>query len=367
MLNVSRVSSQLKQALGLLIAGPCSAESRVQVLSVAKLLQQDGRVAYFRAGVWKPRTRPGQFEGLGTTALPWLREIQETTGLTVCIEVARKEHVWEAVAHGIRAFWIGARTTSDPFAVQEIADALPVDTEVVLVKNPISPDLELWIGAIERIAAQTSSEVIAVHRGFFSIREGLYRNAQNWDIPLQLRTRFGNNLRILCDPSHIAGKREFVANIAQQALDYALDGLMVEIHPTPETALSDARQQLTPAAFFQMLDQLQPLQKNLELTDNEQLANFRKQIDAIDAKILDLLSERAEVVCKIGEWKLQHGVQAFHEERWNELLKHHLRYGIERGLDTHYVRQLCELVHTESLKLQAACRHAHRNSETIEE
>jgi len=339
-------------ALGLLVAGPCSAESEEQIFTVAQALKNDGRVAFLRAGVWKPRTRPGQFEGVGEKALRWLAKAKEQVGLSVCIEVARREHVELAHQYGIRSFWIGARTTSDPFAVQEIAETLEKGDGPVFVKNPISPDLELWVGAMERIAAHLQKEVIAVLRGCYPTRKITYRNAPEWELALRLRSRFGNALRILCDPSHIAGRQQYVAEVAQQALDYNLDGLMVEVHPTPQCALSDAQQQLTPADFFLLLDALRPSIRGLH-EPNCQLENYRLQIDQIDARILDLLGERARVVRSIGEWKFQRGVQAFHEERWRELLKHHLRYGVREGLDSHFIRQLCELVHTESLRIQA--------------
>lgn len=340
--------------LGLLVAGPCSAESEEQVLATAYALKADGRVSFFRAGVWKPRTRPGLFEGVGENALKWLAEAKRCTALVPCVEVARAEHINLAHRYGISTFWIGARTTSDPFAVQEIADALLPEDGPIFVKNPISPDLELWIGAMERIATKVKNEVIAVHRGFYPIRKINYRNAPDWDLVLRLRSRYGNALRILCDPSHIAGKRELVAEVAQQALDYSLDGLMVEVHPTPQCALSDAQQQLTPNEFFSLLDALHP-SACVKPEGQLELKRYRAQIDEIDCRILELLAERANVVRAIGEWKFQRGIQAFHEERWRELLKHHLRYGVQEGLDTHFVRQLCELVHTESLRIQGKC------------
>ncbi len=340
--------------LGLILAGPCSAETREQILEVAHALQTDGRVAYLRAGVWKPRTRPGQFEGMGEVALSWLEEVQQKMGLPVCIEVARGEHLILARHYGIRAFWIGARTTSDPFAVQEIADVLDEGDGPIFVKNPISPDIDLWMGAIERLSLRASKEVIAVHRGFFPTRKIAYRNAPEWELPLQLRSRYGDRLRILCDPSHIAGKREWIAEIAQQAMNFAFDGLMVEVHPSPSTALSDARQQLIPDAFFHLLDSLIPPPHTVASSDVV-LEDFRQKIDAIDTQILDLLGERAAVVRNIGAWKAERGIQAFHKERWLELLKHHLRYAGRVGLDTHFVRRMCELVHTESLRLQGLC------------
>ncbi len=340
--------------LGLILAGPCSAESREQVFEVARSLSRDGRTSYLRAGVWKPRTHPGQFEGMGEVALSWLAEAQQETGIKVCIEVARAEHVALAHRYGIHSFWIGARTTSDPFAVQEVAEALGKADGPFFVKNPISPDIELWMGAIERLAAHTSQEVMAVHRGFFPTRKIAYRNAPEWELPLQLRSRYGHRLRILCDPSHIAGKREWVAEIAQQAMNFAFDGLMIEVHPSPENALSDARQQLTLAAFFQLLDTLLPPPQMTEVLDAD-LEHFRRKIDSIDVQVLDLLGERLAVVRDIGVWKAERGIQAFHQERWRELLKHHLRYGLQLGLDTHFVRRLCELVHTESLRLQGLC------------
>ena len=352
-------------SLGLILAGPCSAESREQLFEVARALQADGRVAYLRAGVWKPRTRPGQFEGMGEVALSWLADVQQETGMRVCIEVARAEHVSLAHRYGIRSFWLGARTTSDPFAVQEVADSLDEGDGPFFVKNPISPDIDLWMGAIERLAARTSQEVMAVHRGFFPPRKIAYRNAPEWDLPLQLRSRYGHRLRILCDPSHIAGKREWIAEIAQQAMNFAFDGLMIEVHPCPDCALSDARQQLTPAAFSLLLDSLSPPPQILEGSDAT-LEMLRRKIDSVDAQRLDLLGERVADVRDIGVWKAERGIQAFHEERWRELLRHHLRYGLQLGLDSHFVRRLCELVHTESLRLQGLCREVKTEESGLE-
>lgn len=347
--------SATNSALGLILAGPCAAENIEQLRTVARMLKADGRTSYLRAGVWKPRTHPGQFEGMGEQALGWLAQIQEEEKITVCIEVARKEHLDSAHKYGIHCFWIGARTTSDPFAVQDIAENLIIKDGPIFVKNPISPDLELWIGALERIAAHTKQEVIPILRGFYPTRRCLFRNNPEWEIALRLRSRYGSNLRILCDPSHIAGKSELVAEIAQLAMDYAFDGLMTEVHPTPELALSDAQQQLTPASFFAMLDALKPPAREVRY-DHATLQGFRHEIDRLDNQLLELFSERAKVVHEIGCWKSENGIQAFHEERWRELLRHHLRYGLKLGLSTHFVRQLCELVHTESLRLQGRCK-----------
>lgn len=343
------------------VAGPCSAESATQVLECAHALAADGRIALMRAGVWKPRTRPGGFEGMGPIALEWLAAAQRETGLRVCIEVATPEHVAAARNAGITAFWLGARTTSDPFAVERVAECLEPTDGPIFVKNPISPDLELWIGAIERVRRRGHPNVIAVLRGFYPYARTRYRNTPHWDVALTLRGRFAN-LPILCDPSHIAGNKALVQEIAQKAYDYNLDGLFIEVHPRPSEALSDARQQLSPAEMTRMLAALTPPAPKGIRAPEAELAEMRTRIDTIDSQVLELLAQRKQIIEEIGRWKAAHNTPPFQADRWRELLLHHLRYGQRLGLSTLFVKNLCELVHTESLRLQGQQRTAQREA-----
>lgn len=345
-----------------IVAGPCAAESREQILICAEALASDSRISFLRAGVWKPRTRPGGFEGIGEPALQWLALAQQKYGIRVCVEVATPDHVRAAQMAGITSFWLGARTTSDPFAVEAVVRALQPGDGPIFVKNPISPDLDLWIGAIERLRRMGHSQVIAVLRGFYPRSPGRYRNTPHWDVALTLRTRM-SDIPILCDPSHIAGKREEVPFVARRAYDFSLDGLFVEVHPSPDDALSDARQQLTPAAFFAMLDALPLSPVPSILPPDEELLELRAMIDSIDNQILDLIAERMSTVEQIGRWKMAHNQLPFQRVRWRSLLFHHLRYGRLLGLDVRFVRNLCELVHTESLRIQGMQRGENRELE----
>lgn len=339
----------------LVVAGPCSAENPEQVLTCAHELARLGCVDFYRAGVWKPRTRPGGFEGRGKQALPWLAQAQLETGIPVCVEVATAAHVRAARDYGIASYWIGARTASDPFAVEELSHAIPPGDGVIFVKNPISPDLELWIGAIERFRRAGHARVVAVHRGFYAADAAPLRNSPRWEVPLALRSRLGD-LQIVCDPSHIAGRAELVPGIAQQALDYSFDGLFVEVHPSPQHALSDAAQQLTPAEFGAMMRRFHYSVRAGERELEPDLAHLRDEIDRLDSQILELLGVRMRTVQRIGAWKMEHGVQPYHPGRWRQLLAHHLRYGEMVGLDRGFVRNLCHLVHTEALRVQGNMR-----------
>lgn len=338
----------------MLVAGPCSAESREQVLAVAAHLKTQERVDYFRAGVWKPRTRPGSFEGRGEAALPWLAEVQDGLGLRVAVEVATPAHVEAARAHGIRAFWIGARTTTNPFAVQELAEAFAPEDEMLFVKNPISPDLDLWIGAIERLYRQGVRNVVAVHRGFYPQAGERYRNSPRWDVVLGLRSRLPH-LPILCDPSHIAGRREWVGQVAARGLDFSMDGLFVEVHPRPECALSDSAQQLTFEEFDRMLSELRfPHKRGVEVEG--ELADLRMEIDALDEQILGLIGQRMGVVRQIGEWKHHRNMRPYREARWTELLRRNHRVGQRFGLKEEFVQRVCGLIHAEALRIQGEQR-----------
>ncbi|PIE83766.1 MAG: 3-deoxy-7-phosphoheptulonate synthase [Bacteroidia bacterium] len=338
----------------LLVVGPCAAETPEQLLDVGRFLAEHGGISYLRAGVWKPRTRPGRFEGHGEQALPWLAQVQERYGIPVCVEVARPEHVRLARAHGIRTFWIGARTAGDPFAVQEIADALVAGDGPFLVKNPISPDTDLWVGAIERLRQRQLAPVIAVHRGFYPLTPERYRNSPRWDIVLDLRSRL-SGIPILCDPSHIAGRRSLVPEVARRALDLSLDGLMVEVHQMPEQALSDAGQQLSFSEFTRMMQTLRcPVRPPSGV--EEGLRHLRAEIDTLDEQILALIARRMRVVEAIGRWKCERNIVPYRRDRWCELLAQNRSLGARHGLSESFVEELYRLVHAEALRIQAQMR-----------
>ena len=299
----------------LIIAGPCSAETEEQVMETAKMLAERG-IKIFRAGIWKPRTKPGGFEGIGVEGLPWLKAVKKETGMLVATEVATAKHVYEALKAGIDILWIGARTTANPFAVQEIADALKGADVPVLVKNPVNPDLELWIGALERINGAGLKRIGAIHRGFSSYDKKLYRNLPQWHIPIELRRRIPS-LPILCDPSHIGGKRELVAPLSQQAMDLGFDGLIVESHCNPDCAWSDAKQQVTPDVLDYILNLL-VIRKETQTTEN--LSELRKQIDECDNNLIEELAKRMRIAREIGTYKKEHDMTILQTGRYNEIL-----------------------------------------------
>lgn len=336
----------------MIIAGPCSAESEAQVMSVAESLVSLPQVALMRAGVWKPRTRPNSFEGMGAKALPWLRRVQDELNLPVIIEVANEDHVKAALDAGIKHLWVGARTTVNPFSVQEIADSLEGQDIPVFVKNPLNPDLQLWIGALERLYASGIKKLVAIHRGFSTHNEHTYRNSPNWEIPIELKTKFPS-LEIIVDPSHIAGQRPLLREVAQKAMDLGFDGLMVEVHPNPDKALSDAQQQISTENFKAFLDQIET--KSLHFQDRaaiNELEQLRKLIDQIDHNLLENLKHRLEIVERIGEYKAQHGVTVFQLERWRSIISDRRAYAAERNVDEELIRQVWNELHKASIRLQ---------------
>jgi len=330
-----------------IIAGPCSAESREQVLQTASSVAALG-ADIFRAGIWKPRTRPGCFEGIGSEGLLWLREVKETMGMTVTTEVATASHAEEALKAGIDILWIGARTTANPFAVQELANALRGTDVPVLVKNPVNPDLELWCGAIQRLLNAGIRNIGVIHRGFSSYEEKVYRNSPIWQIPIELRRRYPD-IPLICDPSHIAGRRSLVAGLCQQAMDLRFDGLMIETHCHPECALSDAGQQITP-------EDLSDILKHLIIRDNNQLTDdinlFRSRIDVIDRRLLQLLSDRMEISRNIGSYKRTHNIPVLQNERYDTIMKDSVRIGEELRLNPDFVAMIIKAIHEESIKQQ---------------
>lgn len=337
----------------LIISGPCSAESEEQVVSTAKALAALKRVHVLRAGVWKPRTRPSTFEGMGRPALAWLRTAQEVTGLPTAVEVATSRHVEQALAAGIAILWVGARTTANPFAVQEIADALK-DTDVpVLVKNPVNPDLELWIGALERINKAGITRLGAIHRGFSTFERTRYRNKPNWEIPIELKRRVPG-LPVICDPSHICGSTELLQAVSQTALDLNFDGLMIEAHIRPAEAMSDAKQQLTPADLAALLSRLV---FRHESTDNvltrTKLVELREKIDKIDRDLLEILADRMSVAEEIGHYKKDNNITILQSGRWDEIVQNRLKVGLEKNLTAGFISKLFEIVHKESIHHQS--------------
>ncbi|MBQ7945381.1 MAG: bifunctional 3-deoxy-7-phosphoheptulonate synthase/chorismate mutase type II [Bacteroidales bacterium] len=331
----------------LVIAGPCSAETEEQVMNTAKQLAERG-VKIFRAGVWKPRTKPGGFEGVGVDALPWLKNVKKETGMYVATEVATAKHVYECLKAGIDIMWIGARTTANPFAMQEIADALKGVDIPVLVKNPVNPDLELWIGAMERINNAGLKRIAAIHRGFSSFDKKLYRNLPQWHIPIELRRRIPN-LPIFCDPSHIGGKRELIASLSQQAMDLGFDGLIIESHCNPDAAWSDASQQITPDVLDYILNLL-VIRKDTHTT--ESLNELRKQIDECDNDLIQLLAKRMRVCREIGTYKKEHGVNILQTGRYNEILDKRGAQGALCGMDQAFIKKVFEAIHEESVRQQ---------------
>ncbi len=331
----------------IVIAGPCSAESEEQVMETAKGLADKG-IKIFRAGIWKPRTKPGGFEGIGTLGLPWLKRVKQETGMLVATEVANKDHVFEALKAGIDILWIGARTTVNPFAVQEIADALKGVDIPVLIKNPVSPDLELWIGAFQRLYNAGIRRLAAIHRGFSSDDKKIYRNLPLWHIPIELRRRMPE-LPIFCDPSHIGGKRELVAPLCQQAMDLSFDGLIVESHCNPDSAWSDAAQQVTPDVLDYVLSLL-VIRESSQTTEN--LTALRHQIDSIDEQLLTTLAKRMRISREIGMYKKEHNMLILQSPRYSEILEKRSSMGLQMDLNPDFVKEVLKSIHEESVRQQ---------------
>lgn len=331
----------------LVIAGPCSAETEEQVMTTARQLADKG-CRMFRAGVWKPRTKPGGFEGQGETALPWLQNVKKSTGMLVATEVATPEHVELALKYGIDILWIGARTSANPFAMQALADSLKGVDVPVLVKNPVNPDLELWIGALERINQAGVTRLAAIHRGFSSYDKKIYRNLPMWQIPIELRRRFPS-LPIMCDPSHIGGSRELVAPLCQQAMDLGFDGLIVESHCSPDSAWSDSKQQVTPDVLDYILSLL--VIRDEKVT-TEGIHVLRKQIDELDNQLIELLAKRMRVCREIGQYKKEHNMTVLQTSRYNEILDKRGAQGALCGMSADFIRSVFEEVHEESVRQQ---------------
>ena len=334
----------------IVIAGPCSAESPEQLLHVAEAVAADSRVSMMRLGVWKPRTHPGGFEGMGATALSWVDALRsEYPQMLFCCEVARPEHVSACLQHSIDAVWIGARTSVNPFLMGELAESLRGSGLGVMVKNPITPDVELWVGAIERLLNAGVTDLAAIHRGFDTYNNSGYRNNPLWSIPIELKRRMPD-LPIFSDPSHIGGSRELVAPLSQMALDLHFDGLMIECHPSPDDALTDKQQQIRTADLTPLLDSLKVRQHNASAP--EELIRLRQELDSIDTQLLELLSRRMRISSAIGTVKRSHNMPLFQPQRWQQVLDNQIAQGKKMGLDEAFVKGLSETIHGESLRQQ---------------
>ncbi|MDB4098688.1 bifunctional 3-deoxy-7-phosphoheptulonate synthase/chorismate mutase type II [Polaribacter sp.] len=335
----------------LVIAGPCSAETEEQVLKIAHELK-DSDVSYFRAGIWKPRTRPGMFEGVGEIGLRWLKKVKEETGMKTCTEVANAAHVKLAIENDVDLLWIGARSTVSPFIMQEIADALAGTDKIVLVKNPVNPDLALWLGGIERLYTAGIKNLGAIHRGFSTYEKTKYRNTPEWQLAIEFQNKFPD-LPLINDPSHITGKRDMIFEVSQTALDLNFDGLMIETHFDPEKAWSDAAQQVTPDALKQIMEDLKVRkQTNTEEEYQKSLNNLRAQITVADNQLVDLLGKRMKVADQIGGLKKEKNVAVLQSKRWNEILGNMILEGETKGLSEEFVLKMFKAIHQESINHQ---------------
>jgi chorismate mutase len=335
----------------LVIAGPCSAETESQMLEVAHELKNTDATV-FRAGIWKPRTRPGSFEGIGAKALPWLQKVKNETGMLTAVEIANAQHAKLALEFDVDILWIGARTTVNPFAVQEIADAIQGTDKIVLVKNPINPDLALWIGAIERFYKMDVTNLGAIHRGFSSFRKSKYRNIPSWQIPIDLKAKYPT-LPIINDPSHICGNREGIFDVSQTALDLKFNGLMIETHCNPDEAWSDAKQQIIPARLVEIMDELKVRKPRFEKEISlSKLDALRKEINSKDDQLLETLSERMQIVESIGKAKKESNVAVLQNSRWQEILQNMVEKGEEQGLSKIFIEKMFKAIHQESIAHQ---------------
>lgn len=337
----------------LIISGPCSAETEEQVMQVARELAENG-VKIFRAGIWKPRTKPGGFEGVGIPGLKWLQRVKKETGMYVATEVATEKHVYEALKHGIDMLWIGARTTANPFAVQEIADTLQGVDMPILIKNPVNADIELWVGAFERLNNAGITRLGAIHRGFSTADKNIYRNLPQWHIPIELKRRFPD-LPILCDPSHIGGSRKLIKTISQQAMDLNFKGLIIESHSNPDDAWSDKDQQVTPTELKKILLSL-VIRETMQTT--EDLSDLRTQIDEIDNSLLELLSKRMRVSREIGTYKIEHKMPILQTVRYDEILTNRMEQAEKMDMSGGFAKKFLEAVHEESVRQQMVIMHA---------
>ena len=344
-----------------IISGPCSAETEEQLLNTAKQLVKYSSIDCLRAGIWKPRTRPNSFEGVGETGLKWLKEVGNAVNLPVTTEVANTKHVEFALKNNIDILWIGARTVANPFSVQEIANALKGVEIPVMVKNPVNPDLQLWIGAIERIFQAGIHNIKAIHRGFSSFEKSAYRNIPKWEIPIELMRIFPE-IPIICDPSHIGGNRKMIKTIAQKALDLEMDGLMIESHVNPDEAWSDSKQQITPKNLQQILSKLvvrEPKVNNTTLKNK--LTTLRNKIDGLDEEIINLLSTRMNTVEEIGNHKKNNDITILQADRWKKIINDRKKIAREAGVSEEFIQRILKIIHEESINIQTSILNSEKN------
>ncbi|MEH0155660.1 bifunctional 3-deoxy-7-phosphoheptulonate synthase/chorismate mutase type II [Limibacter armeniacum] len=335
------------------IAGPCSAETEEQLMETCRQIKENIDITMLRAGIWKPRTRPGSFEGVGEVGLQWFKNVKEELGMPITTEVANAEHVELALKYDVDVLWIGARSTVNPFTVQEIADALKGVDIPVIVKNPLNPDLALWMGAIERIYNAGITQVAALHRGFSSFEKTKYRNIPMWKLPIALKTELPN-IPLLCDPSHIGGTRDLILPVSQKAMDLDYDGLMIEVHRNPEEAWSDASQQVTPQRLAEILNEVKIKKRKLDgdPIEENKLSDLRGKIDRIDREIIEALASRMDVVEEIGGYKRDNNLTVFQAERWIDVFQKRPGLASELGLSKTFIEQMFKLIHDESIRLQ---------------
>jgi chorismate mutase len=349
--NASLAKEAWKQR-PLIISGPCSAETEEQLIGTAQRLASTGKVHVLRAGIWKPRTRPGSFEGVGTKGLPWLQQARKITGLPTAVEVATAKQVEDALHFDVDILWIGARTTVNPFSVQEVADALRGSDVPVLIKNPINPDLELWTGAVERVAKAGISQIGLIHRGFSNYGNTEYRNAPMWHLAIEMKRR-NPDMMMVNDPSHICGRRDILMDVAQKAIDLDFDGLMVESHIDPDNAWSDAKQQITPEVFAEMLSAIRWRKEDVDSEEfHSHLEKLRQQINHLDDELMQLLGQRMKIADKIGTYKRDNNVTILQTNRWNEILERAYKKGENLGLSKEFVTRYLDAVHMESINHQ---------------
>lgn len=335
----------------LVIAGPCSAESEGQIMATAREIAKIPQVNVFRAGIWKPRTRPGEFEGVGVKGLKWLKNAKLETGLKTTVEVAKPEHIELALKNDVDILWLGARTVVNPFSVQEIAEALRGTNVPVMVKNPLNPDLKLWLGAIERINAVGINKIMAIHRGFHYFGSSQFRNAPMWEIPIELK-RLAPKLPIIVDPSHICGRRDLIEEISQKALDLEMNGLMIESHIEPNNALTDAAQQISPTVLATLLDKLKIRDVRGDINFQGKLEELRTEVDKLDVELLQILAKRLEIIDEIGNYKKENDITILQMKRWAGIIEDRLSIGSELGLDKEFLKRMLNIIHKESIQRQ---------------
>jgi chorismate mutase len=350
--NVQEILQQKWNKRPLIIAGPCSAETEEQVIETATRLAKTGKIDMLRAGIWKPRTRPGSFEGIGTKGLPWLQQARKITGLPTAIEVATAKQVEDALHFDVDVLWIGARTTVNPFSVQEVADALRGATVPVLIKNPINPDLELWLGAVERVAKAGISQIGLIHRGFSSYGNTEYRNAPMWHLAIEMKRR-NPDMMLINDPSHICGRRDILLDVAQKAIDLDYDGLMIESHIDPDNAWSDAKQQVTPERLAELLGEIIWRKEDINSEEyHAALEKLRQQINHLDDELMQILGQRMKIAEKIGQYKKENNITILQTNRWNEILERAFAKGEKLGLTKDFITKYFDAVHMESISHQ---------------